>query len=260
MRIKVQDERPLEVPGAGNSDSVLEKARESVIKAEKAREQARNDAIKAREAAARSAQVTWELFREAKRKARAVQITAAKARMEAKIANRMLKQAGATGRKASRAEVTGKKAKENDLLNTIAEQVKANLAKGPQANPETSVNQEIPVKKEGIRKVTGEAGAVNNAPNEAREIEWLSSGLFEGRADLLIQSAKAQQIYNLADLLGSVQNLKVEFVSGSEDGGSSIAIMAEQPVPLLDILGRIPAVDAVTQFGWRKIELTLKKE
>ncbi len=263
MRIKVHSEHPSPLSEAVQPGSELEKARESVTKAETAREQAYEAAVNAREAAVRSAQVTRELFREAKRKARAVQIAAAKARMEAKTANRLLKQADATESPASRTAITAEKTKGNDLLITITEQVKANLAGKPEAEQEGSVNKETSPTKEGTQKGTDktpDGEVVRSSDGEAREIEWLSGGLFEGRADLLLHSANVQQIYSLADLLGSVQSLKVEFVSGSEDEGSSIAILAEQPIPLLDILGRIPSVDTVTQFGWRKIELSLKKE
>ncbi len=201
-------------PEAGLSENTLEKARESVIRAEKARELAYAAAIKARESAARSAHITKELDQEAKRKAKAAQIAALKAKMETKLAARIIKEAKVT------------KIQETRNNGTVQGKNRQNDA----------------------------------ASNMTKETKWLSSELFEGRVEILLLSANTQQIYSLAEVLRSIQNLRVEYVSGSEEGGSRIAILVVQPVPLLDILAQIPAVDEVTQFDWREIELSLKKE
>ena len=246
-----------------NTDNKPGNLMESLTKAQTAREVAYQEATRAREAAAKLAQEAKEMAREVKRKAKAAQIAALKAKIEEKKISKKLKNTKVIEVPATLKHETPKteKTNENTLLNFAAEQLKANLVRKLEEGQNDITRKKTASEKGEPRTKTDETlNTSAGLSNVAAETKWLSGGLFEGRADILLRRVNPKQIDSLADQLRSIQNLKVEFVSGSDDGSSNIAILAEQPIPLLDFLNQIPEVDGVTQFGWRTVELTLKKE
>jgi hypothetical protein len=265
MSIEVPEKQLKAQPEAGLADRLMEEAKVAEARARRAIELANEEAIKAKESAARSAKATKELAQEAKRKARAAQIAALKAKRGTKLAAKLVKEAKETESKAlSRSGMTtSKEMNGKAAVNGIAEQAKANLAKELELESKGIVDKEAGSVKGEVRKET-EAGRsavpANAAASAAKEAKWLSSELLEGEVHILLQRPNAQQVLDLKKALRSVQNLRVVLATGSMDGTGRIIVLAEQPVPLIDILGRLPLVDKVTQIGWREIQLSLKKQ
>ncbi len=108
-------------------------------------------------------------------------------------------------------------------------------------------------------KMNGEDTENGITTSIVEKAKQLSNELLEGRINILLQNPNAQHMYSLERVLHSVQNISVISVTGSTDGNCCIAIQVEQPVPLIDILGRIPVVEEVTQIDWKEIQLSLKK-
>ena len=239
MSSEVQVKQLNAQPEAELTDRVVEKAKEAEARARRASEVAMEAASKAREAAAMSAKATKELAQEAKRKARGAQIAALKVKMEAKLVARMVKES----KKTENGKAT---------INGVTEQAEANLDKERESGPEGRVDKEGKGVKGENRKEVKLASAVKGA-------KTLSNELLEGRVNILLQRPNAEQVYSLEKALRVVQNLRVVLITGSTDGARKIVVQAEQPLPLVDILSRIPVVDEVTQFGWREIQLSLKK-
>lgn len=207
---------------SGLAERVVEKAKEAEARARRASELADEEAIRARESAAKLYKAMMELAQEAKRKARGGQVAALKAKREAKLVARIVKQANkAEGRATSRYRMT-----------TVEKiNVKAALDKT----------------------------AVQAKGDSAKEAEWASSELLEGTVNiLLLQPPDARQMDSLMAGLRSVQNLRIVLVAGSMEEPVRVVVLAEQRVPLIDVLGRIPIVDQVTRSG-REIQLSLKK-
>jgi hypothetical protein len=234
-------------------DKAVEKAKESVVRARIASELASESAIKARESLIKSAQLTRELAQEAKRKARGAKIMAVKAKRDAKLASRIIKEAKEikSRTKNPKATISVADTGVNAVADGTGEPAKADLNKRIDLTSKAGMCNEAESAGTGTTSKSAPTGSTKGA-------KWLGSDMFEGRADILMKNATPQQVYGLADLLRSVQNLKVEFVSGSEDGSSRIALLADQPIPLVDTLSQIPIVDEVTQFGWRAFQLSLK--
>jgi len=239
MSSEVQVKQLNAQPEAELTDRVVEKAKEAEARARRASEVAMEAASKAKEAAAMSAKATKELAQEAKRKARGAQIAALKVKMEAKLVARMVKES----KKTENGKAT---------INGVTEQAEANLDKERESGPEGRVDKEGKGVKGENRKEVKLASAVKGA-------KTLSNELLEGRVNILLQRPNAEQVYSLEKALRVVQNLRVVLITGSTDGARKIVVQAEQPLPLVDILSRIPVVDEVTQFGWREIQLSLKK-
>ena len=65
------------------------------------------------------------------------------------------------------------------------------------------------------------------------------------------------QLENLEKDLRQVENLRLVLVGGSVEKGSRIVVSAEEPLPLLHILGEMPAVEQVIKKG-SEIQVTLK--
>jgi hypothetical protein len=67
------------------------------------------------------------------------------------------------------------------------------------------------------------------------------------------------QIRNLEEHLGQIQDLRLLLTSGSVDEGTQIIVSAGKPIPLIDVLRRLPPVAEVVKKG-KDIQVTLKAE
>ncbi len=253
MNVELQGRQLNGLPGGGLAPVAVEKAKEVEAGARRASELANEAAIKARESAAKSARVTKELAKEAKRKAREAQTAALKARRGARLVAKMVKDAKKTER-----EGTNGRAE----LNGIAEQGQANSTEELISDSEERVRRES----ESVQKAEKEAKDTGNrvlttaTTGVAREGQSASSNLSEGTINILLQRPNAQQMYSLQKALRSSKNIRVVSVASSAEGCVKIVVFAEQPVPLIDVLDRIPGVDEAIQSGWEEIQVSLKKE
>jgi hypothetical protein len=66
-----------------------------------------------------------------------------------------------------------------------------------------------------------------------------------------------ERVKQLAERLGKVENLKVEWVGGAAEEGAIIGISAQKPLPLVGLISRMPMVDRVEKKAERII-VTLK--
>jgi hypothetical protein len=82
--------------------------------------------------------------------------------------------------------------------------------------------------------------------------------LYKGMVELMIvPPVDLGQLENLGKALRQVENLRLVLVGGSVDEGNRIVVSAEEPIPLLRILGEMPAVEQVAKKG-SEIQVTLK--
>jgi len=104
-----------------------------------------------------------------------------------------------------------------------------------------------------------EAKRAEEKTKEAVELE-VDAGLYEGVMELtIVPPIDLGQMENLEKDLRQVENLRLVLVGGSVDEGNKIVVSAEKPIPLLRILGEMPAVEQVVRKG-DKIQVTLKAE
>lgn len=88
----------------------------------------------------------------------------------------------------------------------------------------------------------------------------VGAGTYRGVVTLAIMPPiDLGQLDSLKKDLGQVENLHLVLVGGSVEGGSKIIVSAEEPLPLLDILKEMPAVDQVFRKG-SEIQVRLKVE
>jgi len=123
--------------------------------------------------------------------------------------------------------------------------------------------------KERVKRETAEAkqAQLTEAEVVEREIEKevepdakeaVSAEFYEGFVELAIASpVDFGQLRELEECLGQIQDLRLELVGGSVNGGTEIVVWAGKPIPLVDILHEIAPVEQATKKG-KKIQLTLK--
>lgn len=88
----------------------------------------------------------------------------------------------------------------------------------------------------------------------------VDAGTYRGVVTLaIVLPIDLGQLAALKKDLGQVENLRLVLVGGSVEGGSKIIVSAEEPLPLLDILEEMPAVDQVFRKG-SEIQVRLKAE
>ncbi len=116
--------------------------------------------------------------------------------------------------------------------------------------------------KERAKREAEEAKEAKRAEEKAKEAvePAVGAGLYEGVMELtIVPPIDLGQMENLEKDLRQVENLRLVLVGGSVDEGNKIVISAEKPIPLLRILGEMPAVEQVVRKG-DKIQVTLKAE
>lgn len=88
----------------------------------------------------------------------------------------------------------------------------------------------------------------------------VGAGTYRGVVTLAIMPPiDLGQLDSLKKDLGQVENLRLVLIGGSVERGSKIIVSAEEPLPLLDILKEMPAVDQVFRKG-SEIQVRLKVE
>ena len=116
--------------------------------------------------------------------------------------------------------------------------------------------------KERAKREAEEAKEAKRAEEKAKEAvePAVGAGLYEGVMELtIVPPIDLGQMENLEKDLRQVENLRLVLVGGSVDEGNKIVVSAEKPIPLLRILGEMPAVEQVVRKG-DKIQVTLKAE
>jgi chemotaxis protein histidine kinase CheA len=100
--------------------------------------------------------------------------------------------------------------------------------------------------------------AEREAEGEAEPV--VVTKLYKGVVELtIVPPVGLGQLENLEKDLRQVENLRLVLVGGSVDRGNKIVVSAEEPIPLLRILGEMPAVEQVVSKG-SEIQVTLKAE
>jgi hypothetical protein len=85
-----------------------------------------------------------------------------------------------------------------------------------------------------------------------------SAELHQGTVRLTIAPpVDSDQLRRLEELLYQVEGLKLVLIGGSVDGDTEIVVSAENPLPLLDILSKMPPVAQVVKKG-KLVQITLK--
>lgn len=243
----------------------LEKAREAEARARKAGEMAYEAAVRAREALAASARANKQLAQEAKIKARGARIAALKAKKQAKLATRIFAEAKESGILTPGPADTeeGNRRDEKAPLNAPVGKNKSDQSVKQEARPEESNAKAAGPAEEKTANQTETARKpipvpVPVAVGASREPKWTGGDNFQGKMNIFLRNSNTVQASSLAETLCTVHNLQV-VVSGSIEEGTKLIVLADQPVPLVDILGQMPEVNEVTQFGPGEIQLSLKK-
>jgi len=121
------------------------------------------------------------------------------------------------------------------------------------AEPEAEVKAEpeAEVKAEPQIEVEPEPQAEETPESQAEEKEAVAAGdggddgLYRGMLEMDITSVDAKQIPNFLSQLQQVPNLQVVSFKGLPGGNSLIALAINHPMPLPDILRRMPTVESV---------------
>jgi hypothetical protein len=83
-------------------------------------------------------------------------------------------------------------------------------------------------------------------------------GLYHGKVELVIAPpAHHHQIREFQEALHKIQDLRLALVSGTVKAGSKIIVSAGKPMPLVEILSRIPDVRQVISKG-KTIQIILR--
>ena len=126
-------------------------------------------------------------------------------------------------------------------------------------------------KAEKKAKKEAEQAAKEKAEREAREAKdrakreaereaekKVSDELYEGIVELVTASPIDQdQVRELEEYLRQVQNLRLVLIGGSVEEGAKIVVSVEKPMPLVNLLRKMPLVEQVVGKG-KKIQVTLK--
>jgi len=87
-----------------------------------------------------------------------------------------------------------------------------------------------------------------------------SAELYKGVVTLSIMPpVDLGQVKRLEESLQQAPDLRLVLVGGSVANGTEMVISAENPIPLIDILAKMPPVAQVTKKG-KNIQVTLKAE
>ena len=209
------------------------------------------------------AKTTGDAVQEAKREAQEAKRASLEARKEAQLAAKKVKMAKKAEARARRLDemIAKQEKKGRATVSQGAEQVEAELAEEVELAAVETTGKEIREVKERAKRETEEGREVElvtEAVAKAKEAKEVSTQLYEGTINLIIiPPAGVLQIKNLEEKLRLIQNLRVVLTSGSADGPIRIIVSAERPIPLIDVLSRIPIVDQVTKEG-KKIQILLK--
>ena len=116
-------------------------------------------------------------------------------------------------------------------------------------------------KAEAQAKKEAERAAKEMAKKAKKEGKQKNTGdLLSGTITLHIAPpVKPAQLKQLEEQIGQDENLRLVLTGGSAVDGSEIIIAAENPVPLAEILSKMPIVAEVNRKG-KAIHLTLKAE
>lgn len=110
---------------------------------------------------------------------------------------------------------------------------------------------------EAKRVEEAEAKAKKEAGQPAKE-QAVSAELYEGMVNLVIASpVDLGQMRRLEEYLCQVQDLRLVVVGGSVDEGTKIVVSAEKPIPLIDIIRKMPPIEQVVKKG-KEIQVMLK--
>ena len=109
--------------------------------------------------------------------------------------------------------------------------------------PEVETAAEPAEKPEAPADEKAEAKAEEKA--EAAASNGDGEGLYRGTLELDITSVNAQQIPIFLSQLQQLPNLQVVSFKGLPDGNSLIVLAISHPIPLPDILKRMPPVESV---------------
>ena len=140
-----------------------------------------------------------------------------------------------------------------------AEEAKEAKRAEEKARKEAELAAKERAKREAEEKAKKEAKRAEEKAKEAVE-PAVGAGLYEGVMELtIVPPIDLGQMENLEKDLRQVENLRLVLVGGSVDEGNKIVVSAEKPIPLLRILGEMPAVEQVVRKG-DKIQVTLKAE
>lgn len=149
-----------------------------------------------------------------------------------------------------KAKVEAREAKEakKDAKKEAKEQAKLAAQKAKEAKPA----------KEKAKKAEKAKPAKEKVEKAAEPS--VDAGTYRGAVTLAIMPPiDLSQLATLKKDLGQVENLRLVLVGGSVEGGSKIIVSAEEPLPLVDILKEMPAVDQVFRKG-SEIQVRLKAE
>jgi len=232
---------------------VRAKGRARLVRGQRAEREAKEKAKKEAERAKGRARLVrgQRAEREAKEKAKKEAELAAKERA---------KREAEEAKEAKRAEEKAKK--EAELAAKERAKREAEEAKEAKRAEERARKEAELAAKERAKREAEEAKEAKRAEEKAKgAVEpAVGAGLYEGVMELtIVPPIDLGQMENLEKDLRQVENLRLVLVGGSVDEGNKIVVSAEKPIPLLRILGEMPAVEQVVRKG-DKIQVTLKAE
>ncbi|MBA7603373.1 hypothetical protein ES703_10481 [subsurface metagenome] len=164
-------------------------------------------------------------------------------------------QAKLAAQKAKEAKEAKEKAKQG--AKEAKEQAKLAAQKAKEAQKEKKAEKAKPAKEKA--KKAEKAKPAKEKVEKAAEPS-VDAGTYQGAVTLaIVPPIDLGQLDSLKKDLGQVENLHLVLVGGSVEGGSKIIVSAEEPLPLLDILKEMPAVDQVFRKG-SEIQVRLKAE
>lgn len=263
------------------AESVKGRAR---MEAKEAWERARREVEETKEIAQREAAESKE---KGKQEAKEAMETAEKEAEEAReIARREAEEAkeritreieepeGKAGRQAQEAkkakEAVVKKQAEQAIIDKRTKEAQEARERGKQSAEEAwdKAQREVEDSKKRVEEEVQEAK--ERAQSELEEVttqtvtvgagELAGSRLYDGMVELVIASpARYHQITELQEYLHKIQDLRLVLVGGTVKKGTKIIVSAGKPMPLLEILSRIPNVEQVISKG-KTIQIALRAE
>ena len=113
--------------------------------------------------------------------------------------------------------------------------------------------------KEAKETKKAEAQAKKETKKAAKkEDKGTSAEMHQGMMRLtIVPPVDSEQLKRLEEQLYQVEDLRLVLIGGSVDGGTEIVVSAENPLPLLDILEKMPPVAQVVKKG-KTAQITLK--
>lgn len=158
---------------------------------------------------------------------------AKEAKERAKIEAREAKEAKKKAKKAEKAKLDAKEAKER-------EKQEARQSKDTKKREKQEAKE--------AKKAKPAKPAKGKAKKAVEKTE--GAGLYRGVVTLaIVPPIDIVQLDSLKEGLFQVENLRVVTVGGAAGEGSQVIVSAEEPLPLLDILGKMPVVEGVVEKG-----------